>query len=99
VAALVYLLLPLSGLAAYLLGGDQRIRFHGLQAIALGLLWAVALVAASALSPRTTKFVFGAGALLWLGLMVGAALGRSARIPFLGRALERVAREDPRAAD
>jgi uncharacterized membrane protein len=96
VAVLAYLLLPISGLAAYLLGRDARIRFHGLQAIALGLVWALSLYGASALSPRATRVVFGVGAAAWLGLIVAVALGRRARLPLVGRSLERAARDDPR---
>ena len=39
---LAYVLLPLSGMLAYFNGTSVRMRFHGLQAIALGALWPAA---------------------------------------------------------
>lgn len=96
-SALAYLLLPVSGLMAYLLGSDERVRFHGLQAIALGLVWPVALYAASALSATATSVVFAAGLVVWLSFLVLTAIGRDPRLPFAGYRLERLAETDPRA--
>lgn len=96
-SGLAYVALPVSGLIAYLLGSDERKRFHGLQAIALGLLWPLALYAASAASPQATRIVFLAGAAVWLLFTVLAAAGRDPRLPFLGRFLRRVAAGDPRS--
>ena len=95
--ALAYVLLPVSGLIAYLLGPDARVRFHGLQAIALGLAWPLGLYAASAVSATATQIVFVVGAAAWLVLLVGAAVGRDPRLPLAGRRLERAAEADPRA--
>jgi uncharacterized membrane protein len=96
VAALAYLLLPLSGLLAYLLADDPRLRVHGLQAITVGALWPTAIYAASALSPTATRVAFAAGALTWIVLLIGAALGKNPRLPLIGRFLERAAAEPPR---
>lgn len=95
-AALAYVLLPASGLAAYLLGRDRRIRFHGLQAIAFGLVWGGALYIASALSPTATRVTFAIGGAVWLVFMLLAALGRDPRLPLAGRRLELAAEGDPR---
>lgn len=90
-AGLAYLLLPLTGLAAFLAGGSARLRFHGLQAIVFGTAWAALLYLASALSASATLAVGAAGALLWLVLGVGAALGADPALPGVGRFLWRVA--------
>jgi uncharacterized membrane protein len=96
VAALAYLLLPLSGLLAYLLADDSRLRVHGLQAITVGTLWPVAIYGASAVSPTATRIAFAVGVVTWIVLLVGAALGRNPRLPLIGRFLERAAAEPPR---
>jgi uncharacterized membrane protein len=96
VAALAYLLLPLSGLLAYLLADDPRLRMHGLQAITVGASWPAAIYAASAVSPTATRVVFAAGALTWIVLLIGAALGKNPRLPLIGRLLERAAADPPR---
>ena len=80
-AALAYVLLPLSGLIAFLVGSSARVRFHGLQAIALGSVWALAAYAASAIAPVVTAAVFAVGALTWAALMIGALMGRDLRLP------------------
>ncbi|CAN5789813.1 hypothetical protein BH18ACT15_BH18ACT15_15440 [soil metagenome] len=98
-AALSYLLLPISGLVAYLKGRKARTRFHGLQAILVGLLWPVALLACSAVSPGATQVAFGAGALLWLTLLVSSAAGADLRLPVVGPALWRVALASPDGTD
>ena len=95
-AALAYLLLPVSGLAAYLLSERPRVRTHGLQAIALGLVWPAAAYAASAISPVATRVVFAAGAVTWIVFLVGAGLGKDPRLPVVGRLLERAAAEPTR---
>ena len=97
--ALTYVLLPITGIAAYMLGSTPRIRTHGLQAIALGLLWPAALFGASLISPRVTQAAFVAGALAWLALVVVAALGRDPRLPLVGSWLARAAEASPRARD
>ena len=96
-AALAYLLLPVSGLAAYLKGTSARVRFHGLQAIALGVVWPAALYACTYLSPGVTQLCAAVGAVIWIGLLVTTALGLNPRLPVAGRYLQRAASEDPRA--
>lgn len=95
-AALAYVVLPVSGLVAYLLGSDQRVRFHGLQAIALGLLWPAALFVASGLSASATQIVFVAGAATWLSFVLLTAAGRDPRLPLAGARLQGLAEADPR---
>ena len=92
--ALAYVLLPLSGTIAFLLGGSRRMRFPGLQSIALGAVWAVAAYAASWISPRLTQGVFVVGSLVWLGVIVGTLLGRDPRIPGSAILERAAARED-----
>lgn len=90
-AALSYLLLPASGLVVFLVTDDRRARFHGLQSIALGLLWPLMLYAAAALSPLLTRLVWGGGAITWVVLLVATAAGRNPRLPGLGGTLWRAA--------
>jgi hypothetical protein len=85
VAALAYLVPPISGLIAYLRAPDMRTRAHGLQAIAFGLLWPVLLYGGSALSERATQVVFAVGAILWLTLGIAAGLGRGVMVTFFER--------------
>lgn len=89
--ALAYLLLPLSGLVAFLTGGSARLRFHGLQAIVFGTAWAIALYVASWVATGATIAVALVGALLWVGLMGGVAMGRDPGLPFVAPALWKVA--------
>ena len=100
-AGLAYLFLPVTGLVAYLTGADPRTRFHGLQAIVVGLLWPVALYVAALGPPALVQFVFVAGALVWLVFLSATLAGRNPRIPGAFRALERVAatsiRDAPRS--
>jgi uncharacterized membrane protein len=96
-AALAYILLPISGVLAYFNASEARIRFHGLQAIALGLLWPLALYGASAISVGASQAVWGLGAVVWLLMMVFAGIGKDLRIPLLGSMLERAARRSPKA--
>src|SRR5688500_19091693 len=83
-AALAYLLLPLTGMVAYFLSRRPRTRFHGAQAVALGFLWPVALYASSFVAPLVTQITAVLGALVWIGLMISTALGKDLRLPYLG---------------
>ena len=94
-AALAYVLLPVTGLIAYLKGPSRRMRFHGLQAIAIGLLWPVVLYACTYAGPGATQAAFALGGIVWLGFLVLAAFGLNPRVPLLGPALWRAAAEDP----
>ena len=94
-AALAYLLLPLTGVFAYLKGSSARVRFHGLQAVAIGLVWPVALYAGSVLSVRVTQAVFLIGVVVWLGFLVATLVGRDPRLPGVSRSLVRWARMPP----
>ena len=94
VAALAYLFLPLSGTVAFVLARSPRIRFHGAQAIVVGVVWPLALLAASALSASATRVVWGVGALVWLALLTGTALGRDPALPGLRGALGGLAARD-----
>ncbi len=96
-AALPYLLLPVSGLIAYFGAGSERVRFHGLQAVVWGSLWPTALYVCSWVTPGATQVAFVLGVLGWLVLMLAAAVGRDVRIPFVGRRLQRAAAVSPRA--
>ena len=80
-AALAYVLLPLSGVIAFLVGGSRRVRFHGLQAIVVGTVWPLAAYAASTVASVATAVVFAAGGVLWMVLIVTALAGRDLRLP------------------
>jgi uncharacterized membrane protein len=95
-AALAYLLPPVSGLAAYLLGSSPRMRRHGLQAVLLGVAWPALLYAGAAVSPGATQVVAGLEVAVWGAFIVGAAAGRDPRWPVLGEWFERLAAESPR---
>jgi uncharacterized membrane protein len=97
-AALAYVLLPVSGLIAYFNGSDERMRFHGLQAITLGLLWPALLYTASAFSTLAAQVVWILGAALWLMLMAFAGLGKDVPLPLMGKPLRRAAQYSPKAA-
>ena len=90
-ATLAYVLLPLSGIAAFLGGGSVRTRMHGLQAIVFGTVWPLALYGASEISPGATKAVFLVGALIWGVFLIGTLLGRDPMIPGLRGPLMRAA--------
>ena len=90
-AALAYLLLPVTGLIAYLTGRDRRVRTHGLQAIFIGLSWPIALYIAALGPPVAVQVVFGMGALVWLAFLGLAGLGRDPLIPVVGPILEALA--------
>ena len=96
VAVLAYFLLPLSGLVAFVLARSPRVRFHGAQAIVVGLAWGLALYGASALSASITRAVWGIGALVWLALLVGTALGKDPAVPGLRTVLENAVSTDER---
>jgi uncharacterized membrane protein len=91
VAAFAYVLLPISGLIAYLKGVTARTRFHGLQAIVFGAVWPVVLFAATWTTPLVTQVVGAAGALLWIALIVTTAAGRDLQLPLVGRPLRAAA--------
>ena len=84
-AALAYVLLPLTGVLTFLLSGSARAKSHGLQAIVLGTLWPVMLYAASALMAVLTWVTAVAGAVTWLAFMVLTASGRDPKLPFIGQ--------------
>ena len=86
-AALAYLAPPVSGAVAFFFGSQPRVRFHGLQSVAIGALWPILLYGASLLSARVTQAVFGLGVLVWIGSFAVAAAGRDLRLPVVGDVL------------
>lgn len=94
-AALSYVLLPLTGMIAYFAGDGPRARFHGLQAVLWGAAWPLSLYGASAISPGVTRMVFAVGALVWLFLLTATALGRDPALPLIGGLLRRWAEDPP----
>jgi hypothetical protein len=96
VAALAYLVPPLSGLVVYFTARGARMRFHGLQSVLLGLLWPAALLGGSVITPGASQVAGVGGALAWLWFLVGAALGRDPRWPLAGSWLEAAASQPPR---
>jgi uncharacterized membrane protein len=96
VAALAYVLLPLSGLIAYFNGGSPRLRFHGLQAIAFGLLWPAALYCGTAVSRTASQAAWALGAIVWVALMLLAGIGKDVRLPLIGRWLAQAAVRSPK---
>lgn len=90
-AALAYLLLPISGMAAYFLSTTDRGQFHGAQAVALGFVWPVALYVSSFIAPVATQVVFALGMIAWIGLIVTAAVGKDVRLPLIGDLCARAA--------
>ena len=95
-AALTYLLPPISGLIAYFAATQERVRYHGVQSVAFGLLWPASLYACSAISPGATQAGFFAGAGLWVLLFVLTLAGMNPRLPGTGSLLTRLAAEPPR---
>jgi uncharacterized membrane protein len=89
VAAFAYVLLPLSGMLAYFLGSTARVRFHGLQAIILGVAWPLALYGSSRLSAGATQLAFVVGVAVWLAFLLLTLIGKEPRLPGLGRWLAR----------
>jgi uncharacterized membrane protein len=97
-AALAYLLLPVSGLIAYFGGGSARTRFHGIQAVLYGVAWPALIYAASWVAETATRLVFIGGTLVWLLLIVATAAGKNPSMPGLARHIERWAADSPRDA-
>ncbi|MDQ3877051.1 MAG: hypothetical protein M3290_01685 [Actinomycetota bacterium] len=95
-AALAYLLLPVSGAIAYFGGTNARTRFHGLQAIVYGAAWVIVLYVCARLSDKATQAAFAAGAVGWMVLIVVAALGHDLRLPLVGKWLRHQAQVGPR---
>jgi uncharacterized membrane protein len=91
VAALAYVLLPVSGLLAYLKGTTPNVRFHGLQAIVLGTVWPLLLYAATWISPAVTQAIFAIGLLTWVVMIATAAVGKGLRLPVIAGWLKGVA--------
>jgi uncharacterized membrane protein len=89
-AALAYLLPPLTGLTAFLFSTDPRVRFHGLQSIVLGAAWPAAMYLGSFLSAGVTRVAAGVGALVWVVLLVTTAVGRDIEVPGLAPHLKDV---------
>lgn len=98
-AALSYLLLPVSGLIAFLTAADARVRFHGSQAIALGLVWPLALYGGSLISATVTQVVFALGVVVWASFAVGALVGRDPVLPGLAGILSGAAGYDREGPD
>ena len=98
-AALSYLLLPVSGLIAFLTAADARVRFHGSQAIALGLVWPLALYAASVVSATLTQVVFALGVVVWATFALAALMGRDPVLPGLAGILTEAAGYERRASE
>jgi uncharacterized membrane protein len=96
-AALAYLLPPLTGLLAYLFGSSERLRWHGLQSIVLGVAWPAGLYAGALVTPGATQTIAAVGALLWASFLAAAAVGRDPRWPLVGSWLRRAAEDAPRA--
>ena len=88
-AALAYLAPPISGAVAFFFGSQPRVRFHGLQAVAIGAVWPIVLFGSSLLSASVTQAMFVLGVLVWIGSFVVAATGRDLRLPIVGRVLAR----------
>ncbi|MDQ3753032.1 MAG: hypothetical protein M3333_09130 [Actinomycetota bacterium] len=89
-AALAYLLLPISGGIAYFFARTPRVRLHGAQAVLLGALWPAGLYAGARVSPGVTQAVFVVMGVIWLVVMSLAALGKDLWLPGMGRLLDRV---------
>lgn len=90
-AAFAYLMLPLTGMLAYFSGRSERVRWHGLQAIVIGVSWPAALYGAAALSDSLVLPVAAVGAAIWLLFLAGAAIGKDPSLPWLGRKLRDLA--------
>ena len=99
VAALAYVLLPLSGLIAFLTAGSARVRFHGLQAIAVGLVWPLLLYAGSLFSPVAARIAFAVGAVVWVVLLGGTLMGKDPKLPGVSAAFAATASFDSEEGD
>jgi uncharacterized membrane protein len=97
VAALAYLLPPLSGMVAYFMGSEVRVRWHGLQSVVLGVVWPGALYAGSLVSVGATQAAAAAGSLVWLAFLAGTVSGHDPGWPGAGRWLRRMAEGLPRS--
>lgn len=86
-AAFAYVLLPITGLVAYMTGRDQRTRAHGLQAISIGLLWPACLYAAAFGPAVVVQVVFVIFTLVWLVLLLLTLFGRDVWFPIVGKRL------------
>ena len=93
-AALAYLVLPVTGLLAFFSGSTKRVRWHGLQAIVLGALWPALLYLAAAVKESLVLPVAIGGAVIWLLFLAGAALGRDPSLPWLGPKLRDLATDE-----
>ena len=82
-AALAYLLPPLSGMIAFFGARSERVRTHGAQAVVLGALWPAATYAASLAGAGATRVAFAIGVLVWVALMVATALGLDPTLAWL----------------
>ena len=100
-AALAYLLLPVTGLIVYVTTRDRRARFHALQAVTLGVAFPVLLYLAAIGPPVVVQVAGIVGAVTWVGFFVAALAGRDPKIPGLGHHLERLSvlslRDEPRS--
>ena len=97
-SALAYLVPPVTGLLAYLKGSSPRVRLHGLQSVAFGILWPSALYAGSWISPTATRAAFVVFAALWIVLLFTTAFGLDPVVPGTRRALVRATEIPPEAA-
>lgn len=88
-AVLAYLLPPISGLLAYLKGGTDAVRFHGLQSVLLGVLWPALLFGCSEVSPTATRVAAAVGAGSWIMLAVVAGAGGRPVIASVANRIER----------
>ena len=80
-AALAYVLPPLTGLLTYALGRDERARWHGLQSVVFGFAWPGLIYAASLAGAVGTRATFALGALIWIGFLAFTVAGRDPRLP------------------
>ena len=85
--AFAYVLPPISGMAAYLSSNDARTQAHGLQSVVLGGVWPLALWLASVISATATRAIFICFLVLWVAMLLTAALGRDVMIPWLRTAI------------
>jgi hypothetical protein len=87
-AALAYLVPPLTGLWAFARGADVRTKAHGFQSIVLGTLWPIGLYLGSLITPGATQAIFVCFAGVWLGLMLSSAAKRDLLAAGLARRIE-----------
>ncbi|HYI45368.1 MAG TPA: hypothetical protein VE174_07915 [Actinomycetota bacterium] len=80
-AALAYLVPPVSGLIAFLIADRGRVRFHGLQSIVIGTVWPALIYLGAFVSPSLTRIAFFGGASVWVVLLMATALGRDLALP------------------